>query len=296
VFDVPSFLSDNHIQFWTHGKNCQDGWANIQCPHGCGDHSNHGGFNLAEGRYYCWKCGGHSLWSTIKALLPQSDPTAIIEEYEDAPRYFIKKRRAEAVSLEMPGEPLNKQCKKYLIKRGFDPDELEFRYGLKFGGIIGEWKYRILIPIYDATGRLVTWQGRDITGQQEERYKTLSIEKSVVNPKHTLYGIDKCKGGTVGVVEGPFDKIRLGDGILCTLGTSMTQQQIRLLSAYSKIVFVFDPEEEAQRRAMKYAQMVAAMGVEVEILDTGLTYDAGDSTIEDVEMIRKEIFGGGANT
>ena len=60
----------------------------------------------------------------------------------------MAKKKAGGSNLVLPGEPLTKPYRKYLIKRGLDPDEIIEKYGVKAGGIVGDWKYRLMIPIY----------------------------------------------------------------------------------------------------------------------------------------------------
>jgi hypothetical protein len=290
AFDVIRYLSDSHIQYWTSGKNCQPGWVNVQCPF-CGDHSNHLGINLSAANCFCWKCGGKSLWRVIHTLTPKLDPDAVQEKYEDAPRIQIMRKRAEALHLEMPGDPLPIEALRYLKGRKFDPLFLEQKYHLTYGGISGDWRYRILTPVYDRNGKLLTYQGRDITGQQEERYKTLSVVKSVQNPKDILFNIQNCNKDIVGVLEGTYDVFRMGDDYVCGLGTTMTQKQIIALSEFKKVVFIFDPEEIAQKKAKRYAEQLACLGTEVEILDIGLDHDPGDCTQEEVGQIHALTFG-----
>lgn len=290
AFDAIKFLSDYHIRYWTHGKNCQPGWVNITCPF-CGDTSNHLGINLTAGNCFCWKCGGKSLWRIIHTLLPSVNPTDILEEYDDVPRYLTKRKNAKAIELDLPGDPLTSIAKQYLRKRRFDPDYLESTYNLRYGGITGDWRYRIIIPIYDRRGKLLTYQGRDITGKLEERYKTLAIEKSVVNPKDVFFNIQNATKDVVGVVEGAFDVMRMGDNFICGLGTTLTQNQLLSLTEFSKVVFVFDPEPEAQAKALKYAQALASIDIEAEVLDIGLDHDPGDCTEDEVKEIRNLVFG-----
>lgn len=71
---------------------------------------------------------------------------------------------------------------KYLTQRGIT-SETTAHFGLKycihgwFPYFDGEGKERyqyygkrLIIPVYDITGQLVTWQGRDITGEEEKKY------------------------------------------------------------------------------------------------------------------------------
>ena len=44
----------------------------------------------------------------------------------------------------------------------------------------------------------------------------------------------------------------MGNETVCTFGTSITKEQIKELSRFKKISFLFDPEREAQKKAVFY--------------------------------------------
>lgn len=312
AFDALRFCRDHQIQYYTSGKNVRPGWIHIQCPiPTCGDHSNHGGFN-PRGGYKCWKCGGHGIPWVVKALLhlPLSEAIKVVEGYDNGAPVLVggdhKTKPTRTTPITLPGSPMGRPAIQYLRSRGFDPYQLEEKYGLLSTDHRGYWeggydvRWRIIIPIFDHHGRLVNFQGRDFTGQQEIRYKGCPVASSIVHHKDLLYGEEHCIGTDhVAVVEGVFDQWRLGDGFVATFGTSMTKAQLLRLSRYKRVSFLFDPEEQAQARAREAGVELAAMGVEVDILkaDFGLNAkgearDPGDLMEVEAEAVRNEIFFG----
>lgn len=289
VFEPIAFCREHGIPYRMGGANVGAGWVGVNCPF-CGDNNFHGG--LRGNAFSCWKCGAHPLSSFIQERLDVDSFTArgIISKFDDEDIFVhrIQKKQAKADSIEMPGTLDNEVARNYLLKRKFDPTLLETKYHIRYTGMIGDFKYRIMIPIFK-DGVLVSYQGRDYTGKQEIRYKTLAVEASVIDAKHVLYNEDFVPGDVVGVCEGPFDAIRLGDGFVATLGTKVTEQQVRLLTNYARVCIVFDPEAEAQQRAEELAQRVAVFGTEVEIIDTQLEHDPGDMTEDEVANIRDYI-------
>ena len=272
------------------------GWIGVPCPF-CGDGPGkyHGGFSIGGGYFNCWKCGGRRNTAFVVAQIlrtNQAEAEALLKAYDDGlqSRVSLNRKVARASVLSLPGAPLNPVEKAYLRDRGFRPGVLEKKYQVRGGGIAGDWKYRIIIPLI-FRGRVVSWTARDITGRSDIRYKTLPIEESVINPKTIFYNTDNVPGRRVAVVEGPFDFIRMGDGFVSASGTSMTSAQLAFLARnYDEIFFVYDPEPLAQARARKYGEELAVMGKRVEILDTESDRDPGDETPENVERIRREIF------
>ena len=188
--------------------------------------------------------------------------------------------------------------RKYLRERNFNPKLLHNKYKVVGGGITGDWKYRIIIPLI-INGKIISWTGRSILEKSKlkelniPRYKNLSIEESVINPKECLFNLDHAKNKTVVLTEGAFDVMRLGDDFICSFGTSLTQSQIKELKMrYEKIFIMFDNEPEAQEKAKKYGMMLSSVGVDVEIVDAYSDFnknDGGELNDEEVKIIRKEL-------
>jgi hypothetical protein len=308
-WDAISFCRDYHIPFTTSDTSTSgkvtSGWIGIRCPNPrCrGDKPDLGGFNLIKGYYFCWACGGHSIPRVLGWILHISsfEANKIKDDYEG--RNLLmgslnnKKLRktGKAKKVELPGGPLKLKHKKYLEGRNFDPDFLEAKYNLL--GTLGkgktllerQYKNRIIIPIYDQNNRLISFQGRDITGEHYLKYKGCTIEKSVVNYKDSLYGIHLVDGTKIGVVEGVFDQWALGDNFVCTFGTSMTPAQTKLLARFDTIYFLFDPETTAQKKAEKVAIKLASLGKTVEVIDLGIEKDPAELEISDRKAIRREL-------
>lgn len=268
------------------------GWVNVECPY-CLDGKKHGGFNLAGGYFHCWKHGGRRLESVIGKVLrlDHHKTSEVLSSFGGAPSFTerLNKREAKAKSLILPGGPLTKPYRDYIRDRGFSPAEIVRKYGVQAGGPIGDWRFRLMIPFY-LKGKLVTYQGRDISGKQKLRYKTLGIEESVIDPKDMFYGLDYVKGDRVGVVEGVVDSWRMGPGFIASLGTSLTPAQISYLRKHFKTVFfLFDPEAEAQGKAMKNAELIASLGIDAHIVDIESDSDPGDLPPEEALSIRREL-------
>ncbi len=268
------------------------GWVNTQCPY-CNDGKNHGGFNLAGGYYHCWKCGGSRLEPVLSRLLriDEYKISQILESFGGATSYSerLNKREAKAKSLILPGGALTQPYRDYIKGRGFSPAEIVRTYGVQAGGPIGDWRFRLMIPFF-LKGKLVTYQGRDISGKQKLRYKTLSIEESVIDPKEMFYNLDSVRGDTVGVVEGVVDSWRMGPGFIASLGTSLTPGQIAYLRKHFKrFFFLFDPEMVAQGKALKNAELLASLGLDAHIVDIEKDCDPGDLPPEEARAIRRDL-------
>lgn len=290
MIDVLRLFADFRVES---NPRANPGWLNVRCPF-CGDTGQHLGVR-EDGEYAnCWRCGGHDLEYTLRGILrlSRTEVQKVLAQYsvESVVRAGLNRRQPRARALELPGGPLNPRERRYLTARGFDPDLLAEKYQIQGGGIVGEWAWRIVIPLIIG-GRVVSWTARDITGKSDLRYKTLAIENSVVDPKTTVFNLDHSRRERGVLVEGPFDALKGGDGFVCSFGTSMTPAQLRLLSQrFESLVILFDPSPAAQARAWHYAQLLAVIGrTEIEIVDTEIDRDPGDMTGEEIRDLRRVL-------
>ena len=300
--DTAKLLTDLGIHFNTEGKNATRNGLSVRCPF-CDDPSDHGSFYRYSLHYRCWRCKGGSGMDALLALSgrPKSDIMKALKEC-GGPASPIAQGRTFASRLTLPGRDLLPYHREYLLKRGLDPDMLVRRYGIrgtnpfdKFEGI--NYGNRIIIPIYDLDGNLVSFQGRDVTGAPDvERYKVCPVNKSLMHYKDIVYGGNLATGRRVVVVEGVVDAWKLGPGAVATFGTGCKPSQIMCLSRWPEVVFFFDPEPEAQAKARAYAKELAMCGVKVSVAceDFGRTpdgkqRDVGDLAPHEIARIRGEL-------
>lgn len=293
IFDAKQFLLDHSIPIRTEGENAQSGWIQINCPF-CNDQDYHGGFNLERGYYNCWRCSWHSLSDTISALIgcDYFKAKKILKEYGDArkPEYEIREpfEGAERCSLPSNAKPLKTRPKDYLTGRNFDPEKLEKEWGLKATDHHGDYRFRIIAPIY-LDEVLVSYQGRDYTGQATIPYKASKKKDEVVHHKHTLYGIDKVQDKKAIIVEGIADAWRIGPGAVATFGTGFTTAQVNMiLDRLDEIYILFDAEEEAQKRADSLSTNLSGYDRKVKILEL-VKGDPADLSDREAKQIKKEI-------
>lgn len=278
------------------------GWINVDCPYCVSQNPMHLGFNPSGNYCTCWNCGGHELKTTLSKILqiPRISVDGILDEYDDSMsvRQSLNKKTAKGKNLKLPTDGFIKAERKYLKSRGFSPRYLHEKYGIVGGGISGRWKFRIIIPIY-YNGVLMSWTGRSILDKEMlksleiPRYKNLSIEESVANPKELFFNLDNCKGRNVVLTEGAFDVLRFDGNAICSLGTEMTESQIKLLSErFDRVFILFDNEPEAQEKARKFGRQLASVGVDVTVVDAYSDFgknDMGDCDSDEIRQIKEYL-------
>ncbi len=152
---------------------------------------------------------------------------------------------------------------------------------------MGNYRQRIIVPIhYD--GRMVSYQGRDVTGLQQERYKACARAQEAVPHKELLYGMDYLTQNRIIVCEGILDVWRMGPGAVCTFGVGYTQRQFLLLCEFPRVVLLYDMDTHGRQAAKVLGYNLETMGSEVWIPE----YDASDPdslTPRDASLLKEDI-------
>jgi hypothetical protein len=177
--------------------------------------------------------------------------------------------------------------KKYLQRRGFDPDELARIWGVQGIGMAAKLSWRIFIPIHDDRGRVVSWTTRQLHNDGI-RYQSASNEQEEKNLKTLLYG-EHLTRDVIVIVEGPMDAWAIGPGAVATLGIAYTQTQLCKLSRFTQRVVCFDATEDAQDRADALCAQLAAFPGSTEnvCLETG--DDPADADPAEIAELRQQF-------
>lgn len=293
--DLFDFLVEYKIGFRTSGKNTRKGWVQICCPF-CGDFDFHGGINIHRKYYNCWRCGYKSIWNLLGKLLGSELVPIVWRDFFKTGKKtkIIKDKEFKKVPFKIPGV-LGRylDChKSYLRNRNFDIEYLWRKYDLYFTSHLHEDPWRIVIPIF-CKDKIVSYQGRDISGKSHLRYKACPKEREIIHYKNLLYNMRNSRNDRVIVVEGITDVWRVGDDCVCTFGVGYTKEQLLLLASnYSTVFIMFDFEEEAQNRATKLGTELSSLGTEVHIVYLEEMEGKDPAELEEkiVLEIKKELF------
>jgi len=295
------------------GYHIRDGWLGVACVF-CGSGGKpHLAFSLSRGSMACWRCGGHSAWSFVAAVLGTKRRDLIAAEFlRHARPDDVVARQVAAARAEILKEPPNlgglaRRHRDYLRGRRFRPGALAAEWGLRgTRHLSGDWSWRVCAPIRDAEGRPVAWVGRSIRAKPKYRYKVTPDSDCLIAPEAMLYGIDRVPGDAVIVVEGPADVWRLGPGAVATLGVVPRRRvwcrpQAMQLRAFSRRYVMYDsrlkdgsgePDRDAQRRARGLAEFLSQFPGTTEVVDD-LPCDPGDLSAAGARQIRRALLGRG---
>lgn len=234
------------------------------------------GLHMTSGVWGCWrdeKHRGSNPDYLISRLLRVDGDTAkaLAQQYfkyiprSDRPQRCINLRReteysAGIMEFKSYGEPLldniQNQFKQYLRARGYDPEPLISRYGLRFG-FGGAYNDRLIVPVF-ASG-LRTWAGRAIRQQEPIRYKMAPEQEMQCRPSDFLFDQDNLTGGELLLIqEGPFDAMKTWSALIpgvsatAVFGKIVTEAQVRLLEQiapkYEVVAMRFDADATLKQR------------------------------------------------
>ncbi len=141
-------------------------------------------------------------------------------------------------------------------------------------GFYDKFRGRLMFPISDAQGKVVAFGGR-ILGEGEPKYLN-SPETALYTKGHHLFGLNQSREtvrrqGFVILVEGYLDFLipfQFGvKNLVASLGTALTEQQVRLLGRYSKKIIVnFDPDKAGVNATKRSLELLLTEGFKVNVL------------------------------
>ena len=155
---------------------------------------------------------------------------------------------------------------KHLSAKGYSDEEMQssglFIQSKKTGKLLDLFRNRLMIPIFDAFGKIVAFGGRSM-GDEMPKYIN-SPDSAVYKKQEHLYAFNfakKSREKQLIIVEGYMDAIAMHQaGIknaVAALGTAFTDSQLRLASKYSdEVVFFFDADNAGQAAAIRAVKMM----------------------------------------
>ena len=166
----------------------------------------------------------------------------------------------------------------YAVKNGYSKDLL-LKIGLASGNeerMYDKYQGRVIFPIHNLTGKVIGFGARILSGDKTKAKYLNSPESEIYNKSQTLYGIyfakneisrlDECI-----LVEGYADVLSMHqagiENTVASSGTSLTTEQIRLISRYTKnITILYDGDNAGIHAALRGTDMILEEGMNVRIV------------------------------
>lgn len=144
------------------------------------------------------------------------------------------------------------------------------------GRLYDKFSGRIIFPLFSPNGRVIAFAGR-ILQDRENAAKYLNSPESLVYFKgKTLYGLfltkdDIRKKDKAILVEGYMDLISLYQNgiknVVAVSGTALTEDQVLLLSRYTKnVVLLFDADTAGIKASMRSIELLLKRDMEIKIV------------------------------
>ncbi len=145
----------------------------------------------------------------------------------------------------------------------------------KTGNYFDRFRYRLMIPIYNLSGKPIAFGGRTMKKGEPAKYVN-SPETPLYSKSNVLYGLNFSRdhirdSKQVYVVEGYFDVISLWQvgikNVVASSGTAFTEQQARLLARFAEEVYLFfDADSAGQQAALRSVDALFDAGLEVKVI------------------------------
>jgi DNA primase len=222
--------------------------------------------------------------------------TVLLEMHREAQTFFVK---------QLEGTLEGKAARAYLEDRGLDMDAVS-RFGIGYapsggdlllrhlkskysekllvesglisrdqgGKLFDRFRRRITFPISNESGKIVAFGCRAL-GDDQPKYLN-SPESPIYSKSNVLYHLDRAKEGIrredfAILVEGYMDAIAVAragiTNVVASCGTSLAEQQIKLLGRFTKRVVVnYDPDTAGQSATERSLSLLLEQDFEVRVL------------------------------
>src|SRR5215467_10032053 len=228
----------------------------------------------------------------------------LVEMHREAQTFFVK---------QLEGTLEGKAARAYLEDRGLDKDavarfgigyapsggdvllrHLKSKYNEKLlvdsglisrdqgGKLFDRFRRRITFPIANESGKIIAFGCRAL-GDDQPKYLN-SPESPIYSKSNVLYHLDRAKEGIrrqdfVILVEGYMDAIAVAragiSNVVASCGTSLAEQQIKLLGRFTKRVIVnYDPDAAGQSATERSLSLLLEQDFEVRVLSLPPVGDA----------------------
>ncbi len=143
------------------------------------------------------------------------------------------------------------------------------------GGYYDRFRGRLMFPICDEQGQVVGFSGRILSDDKQQAKYVNSPETPIFQKGRILFALDKAKRAILDeklaiVCEGQVDTISCHEAgltnVVAPQGTALTEQHARILKRHTDaVVLMFDADEAGQNAAVRNAEPLWEMGLEIRV-------------------------------
>ncbi|AMR31413.1 DNA primase [Mucilaginibacter sp. PAMC 26640] len=144
------------------------------------------------------------------------------------------------------------------------------------GKLYDRYRGRVMFPIHSFTGRVIAFGGRTLKTDKNVPKYVNSPESEIYHKSNILYGLyfakksireeDNCY-----LVEGYADVLSVSqagiDNVVASSGTSLTAEQIKLISRFTKnITILYDGDAAGIKASLRGLDMILEQGLNVKVV------------------------------
>jgi len=260
------------------GQSTSKGNYAFKCPF-CTHHKNKLEISLRttakrENFWHCWVCGakGKTLLTLFKKIKAPQDK---INELNILIVPSKKQEHVEIGALELPKEFISlsspvedkiaqieaKHALKFLKKRNITQNDV-IKYNIGFCKE-GKYEFRVIVPSYDAEGRLNYFIARDYKEPSLQKYKNPPASAKDVIGFELYINWD----APIILVEGIFDALTIKRNVIPLFGKVLHSKLMQKLvkSSVDRIYIALD--NDARKDALKQAETLMSYGKEVYLVE-----------------------------
>lgn len=159
--------------------------------------------------------------------------------------------------------------KEFLVKTGLSIERED-------GRMFDRFKNRVMFPIQNLSGRVIGFGGRILTNDKKQAKYLNSPESEVYHKSAVLYGIYHSRKSISELdeallVEGYTDVISLHqagiENVVASSGTSLTNDQVRMLRRYTEnVTILYDGDAAGIKASFRGLDMILEQGLNVKIV------------------------------
>ena len=138
------------------------------------------------------------------------------------------------------------------------------------------FRARVIFPIHAVNGKIIGFAGRTLSSNKKQPKYINSPETPIYNKRKVLYGMHLAKAeirkkDNCFIVEGYTDVISLHQNgiknVVASSGTSLTQEQVRLVKRYTdNITFLYDGDNAGVKAALRGLDIVLSNDMNVRLV------------------------------
>ena len=224
-----------------------------------------------ENAWHCWVCDkkGKKLYQLFKAV--EASPE-VMAELRAIVKYVGPETAVQVVeTLKLPTEfetfddlktvdVEGRQALAYLKNRGITQDDI-LKYNIGYCAT-GRYAKMVIIPSYDANGKLNYFTGRSFEKDPYVKYKNPSVSRDIIPFElYINWNIPLI------LCEGPFDALAIKRNVIPLLGKNIQSKLMKKIvtSSVEKIYIALD--KDAQKQALTFCEQLMNEGKEVYLVD-----------------------------